>query len=162
MSASSEDTTRAAAAKPPGGDGPDFAGQLDRRPVRECRRLVTGILRGFRADAEDGEKVVRYTQGQHVAITRMFADVMAELVVANRDLADLRARIGQLEARPIGIDYRGLWHAGTYPAGSFVTLGGSLWRAKCATRQEPGVGADWALVVSRGKTGRAAPKAPGR
>lgn len=50
-----------------------------------------------------------------------------------------------------GPAYKGVWKAGqTYPVGSFVTHGGSMWHADKATSFKPGEGGGWTLAVKRG------------
>jgi hypothetical protein len=74
-------------------------------------------------------------------------------------IADLEARIDQLEARPTP-RYVGVWKAGeTYEEGSFVTCSGSLWHANRSTDHRPGTSDDWQLSVKKDRPGRNAKEA---
>lgn len=52
-----------------------------------------------------------------------------------------------------GMDYKGVWKPGQYPAGCFVTHAGSCWHTDKATSRQPGEG-DWVLAVKRGADGK--------
>jgi hypothetical protein len=51
------------------------------------------------------------------------------------------------------LQYRGVWREQPYPAGSFVTHGGSMFHTAKATSRKPGEG-DWTLAVKRGADAR--------
>ena len=76
-----------------------------------------------------------------------------------RDVAQLRARVAELEARPKALEYKGVWSPETtYQAGDVTTHQGSMWVAKIvSTGCRPGeaTSADfWVLSVKRGRDGR--------
>jgi hypothetical protein len=69
----------------------------------------------------------------------------------------LETRIAELEARPTGISYKGVWDsAEVYQRGHFVTKAGSIWH--CERDQNrgaiPGVGDGWRLAVKKGADGK--------
>lgn len=67
-------------------------------------------------------------------------------------IAALEARIGELERRPAGVQYRGVWAENEhYVEGCLVTLGGSLWVARTNTDARPGTGSGWQLCVKSGE-----------
>ena len=66
----------------------------------------------------------------------------------------LRDRITELEAKP-ELRYAGTWSDGkSYPVGSVVTDGGSMWHANTRTAERPGTSESWTLCVKRGRDGR--------
>jgi hypothetical protein len=66
----------------------------------------------------------------------------------------LRNRITELEAKP-EMKYHGTWSEKTsYPVGSFVTDGGSLWHCNKRTTERPGTCEGWTLAVKRGRDAR--------
>jgi hypothetical protein len=70
------------------------------------------------------------------------------------ELIELRSRLQEIEQRPSGVKYAGIWRTdATYGEGSLCTLGGSLWIAKAdSIGARPGTDADaWALIVKRGQ-----------
>jgi hypothetical protein len=74
---------------------------------------------------------------------------------ASRALADnLLKRVDALEAIPRQV-YRGTWAEGVeYHEGNSVTFSGSVWWCWRTTRQQPGDGPDFTLMVKRGKDAR--------
>jgi hypothetical protein len=87
------------------------------------------------------------------------------LVGAIRDLfgrqaatiAALERRVATLEARPLGIQYKGLWDADVdYQTDEAVTFHGSLFVAIAPSSNVKPEGAEgvWRLAVKRGRDGR--------
>jgi hypothetical protein len=72
-------------------------------------------------------------------------------------VADLQARLAEIEKRP-GIDYRGVWsERELYAAGCFTTWGGGMWYARSASiGRKPGTGPEWTLAVKKGADARSA------
>lgn len=74
-------------------------------------------------------------------------------------IATLQKRIADLEARPVGVQYRGTWSdTQTYAEHEAVTHAGSLWIARSASiGQRPGMNPSaWQLAVKRGSDARSA------
>jgi hypothetical protein len=71
-------------------------------------------------------------------------------------MAPLLARIKELEARPVGMIFKGPWDATTkYAQGEGVQFAGSTWSARTATiGQCPGASDSWVLVTRRGRDGK--------
>ena len=68
--------------------------------------------------------------------------------------APLHKRIAELENKP-ELHYAGTWSDGkSYPVGSVVTDGGSMWHANTRTAERPGTSDAWTLCVKRGRDGR--------
>jgi hypothetical protein len=66
----------------------------------------------------------------------------------------LRNRITELEAKP-EMKYHGIWSEKTsYPVGSFVTDGGSVWFCSKRSTERPGTSDSWQLACKRGRDGR--------
>ena len=57
-----------------------------------------------------------------------------------------------------GFDYEGDWSAGTYASGSVVTHEGSTWLSTAEVTGEPGVDADWDILVAGGAQGATGPQ----
>jgi hypothetical protein len=90
-------------------------------------------------------------------LERERAELQSELALAVE-------RIRQLEERPAGLAYRGVWRAGErYLKGDVTTRGGSMWVCLVqSTRDMPGDGTgckDWQLCCKRGSDGKDAPQA---
>ncbi len=64
-----------------------------------------------------------------------------------RELAPLKARIAELEARPM-MRYRGTFDGGVgdYAAGDVCTSKGVLWFCMKPTRERPGESTDWKMM----------------
>lgn len=79
----------------------------------------------------------------------MFATVIVDAIKKTVD--PLKARIEQLEARPMA-KWAGVYAPGVqYSEASLVTKAGSLWVATKTTTTTPGDGGgDWRLIVKRG------------
>lgn len=93
------------------------------------------------------------------AATREFVErKIAEAISAGAErLAELERRVAELEARPSGIKWCGVWRETrqsgdpqSYDAANLVTHGGSLWVSTTKTTERPGYGPGWKLVVKRG------------
>jgi hypothetical protein len=68
----------------------------------------------------------------------------------NRSLAPLRAKVAELEARPV-IKFCGPWRSGAaYPKDGLIVYGGSLWIALRDTTARPNASDDFQLVVKKG------------
>jgi hypothetical protein len=80
-------------------------------------------------------------------VTARFASILTSFMVA---------KIDQIERRfdDQGRAYKGVWKPGAYPAGSFVTHGGSMWHADKSTDFKPGEGGGWTLAVKSGRDGK--------
>ena len=50
--------------------------------------------------------------------------------------------------------YKGVWRAAEFKRGDAVTCSGSLFIAQCDTTAKPESGADWKLMVKRGRDGK--------
>jgi hypothetical protein len=79
--------------------------------------------------------------------------------LADRDarIDELSQRLAVLEARPVGLMYRGVWTGfDDYAVNEAVTFRGSLWVAKAPScGVEPGGdGGAWQLAVKRGRDGK--------
>lgn len=80
-------------------------------------------------------------------IVRVLAQTTIEAV------ADLRRRIGELEAATAEVMARGIRYRGVhqraldYRVGDVVTAKGCLWAALRPTEQMPGESGDWQLIV---------------
>jgi hypothetical protein len=74
---------------------------------------------------------------------------------ACRALVDnLLKRVDALESQPKQ-EYKGVWASGAeYGQSSTVTHAGSAWIAWRKTREQPGTGADWQLMVKKGRDGK--------
>jgi len=97
----------------------------------------------------------RRHEGAMQKLMQAIAPVIATYV--ERQVAPLRARLAELEARPSGVPWKGVWGANeSYPAGVFVTHGGSLWHAESASiGVRPGTDPNrWTLAVKRGADGK--------
>jgi hypothetical protein len=65
--------------------------------------------------------------------------------------AALEKRVAELEARP-QLAYRGVWsEQEEYTPGDLVTLHGSMFYCRAATRNRPGASVDWQMCVKRGR-----------
>ena len=86
-------------------------------------------------------------------LTKVLGEVIAHERKLYRDgLARLERRVEQLEARPTGIKYLGVWDRGrAYGKGDFVTKAGSLFCAHVDHPNEPGTDKTWQLAVKRGR-----------
>lgn len=116
-----------------------------RKAIDEVEYIMSRMAELREKRAAKNDKIVQYSQGQHDMISFGFQMAFA-------GVATLRNLIGELEDKveAQGPAYKGVWRAGrTYPAGSFVTHGGSMWHADKATERKPGEG-DWTLAVKRG------------
>ena len=87
-----------------------------------------------------------------------FGDGIVEAVkgYVERETADLRKRIADLERRPT-LRYVGVWQSGkSYSPGEVVTDAGSMWHCNSATSSaRPGTGNSvWTLCCKRGKDAR--------
>lgn len=74
-------------------------------------------------------------------------------------IEEMQKRIDELERRPSGLNYRGVYHANeTYAPNDVVTWGGSAWTCKRQTTDKPGEGdrdtAAWQLMVKKGRDGK--------
>lgn len=105
--------------------------------------------------AGNGQHVL-YTQGQHDMISAGFKSLAAMLFVVSGVAKNARSRLTDIEGRleQMSQGYKGVWKPGTYPAGSFVTHGGSMWHADKATDFKPGEGGGWTLAVKSGRDGK--------
>lgn len=66
----------------------------------------------------------------------------------------LARRVVELESRPVGMKYCGVWDAkDSYTEHEMVTLSGSLWACRDATRSRPGTDETWQLCVKKGRVG---------
>ncbi len=100
-----------------------------------------------------GDRVVTRT-----FLEKLMAGVMKGIGAAvNERVGKLEERITELEKRPRGIAYRGVWDASKeYSPGDAATSSGSLWIAKIHNRDHrPGadLGVAWTLAVKRGADG---------
>ncbi len=69
--------------------------------------------------------------------------------------AVVRAAVAEMQVRTFADLYQGVYKPDTnYSRGVFSTWGGSLWLSKIETRNKPGEGSDWVLVVKRGADAR--------
>jgi hypothetical protein len=70
--------------------------------------------------------------------------------------AEAEERIAALEDTIGKSPWKGIWNdAESYPAGVFVTYGGSMWHANAASKgAKPGDGSEWSLAVKRGRDGK--------
>lgn len=69
----------------------------------------------------------------------------------------LEARVAELEARPPGVAYKGVWDSSeVYQRGHFVTRAGSLWHSERDLNRGilPGAGDGWRLAVKKGADGK--------
>lgn len=84
-------------------------------------------------------------------LVKSLAPVIGDFVLAA--IRPLRQRIQELESRPT-LRYLGIWDASrTYPPGTFITHGGSVWHSDLdSTGVRPGEGGNriWKLAVKRG------------
>jgi len=72
-----------------------------------------------------------------------------------RAVAPLQARIKELEGRPAGMSYRGVYRDGeAYHIADWCTHNGSLWYCHAPTKETPGQSQAWQLAVKRGANGR--------
>jgi hypothetical protein len=73
-------------------------------------------------------------------------------------VAPLEQRIKELESRPRGLVFKGVWTSGTeYGSGDVVSQSGCMWICTAAsTRQRPGDARsrDWTLSVKAGRDAR--------
>jgi hypothetical protein len=128
------------------GEAPSTASQqhFGEEEKSEFAKGMMAIL----GDVRSGNyETVLYTQGQHTMINIGFKSVFEAMW-------DLRGLIDRLEDRieAKGPAYKGVWKQGvTYPAGSFITHGGSMWHADKETDFRPGEGGGWTLAVRKGK-----------
>jgi hypothetical protein len=88
---------------------------------------------------------------------------VAALNAIDRALAPLMARIdkfeaqrAELQARPRGLKYAGVWTSAQapYSEGDVVSEKGGMWIATAPTRRRPGESRDWQLAVKSGRDGR--------
>jgi hypothetical protein len=100
---------------------------------------------------DENSKIVQYTQGQHNMITQGFMMLMSISAGLLKDVEALQRRLESIERKGLEspLQYRGVWKAGTYPAGTFITHGGSVFHTDKTTDRKPGEG-DWTLAVKRG------------
>jgi len=62
--------------------------------------------------------------------------------------APLEKRIAELESRPPGLKYQGVWRAEVqYAPGDVISHSGSMWIAMAATKMRPSESRDWQLAV---------------
>ena len=103
-------------------------------------------------------KVVQYSQGQHDLINAGFMMAFGGLHVLRGLITDLQKRLATIEQKGLEspLQYRGVWKPGTYPKGSFVTHGGSVFHADGTTDFKPGEGGGWTLAVKAGRDGKPA------
>ena len=76
-------------------------------------------------------------------------------------VAPLEKRIAELESRPAGLDYKGIYKPEySYAKNAGVTHAGSIWVAlKDLPPKEPGdANSGWQLAVKKGRDGKDAPK----
>jgi hypothetical protein len=71
------------------------------------------------------------------------------------EIAELKARINELEARPL-LEDAGVWNQSTvYRPGQTVTCGGSAWVCKEANSNgKPGTSDSWRLMIKKGRNGK--------
>jgi hypothetical protein len=72
-------------------------------------------------------------------------------------IAALEARVAELESRPTGVAYKGVWDASeVYERGHFVTRAGSIWHCERDHNRGilPGAGDGWRLAVKKGSDGK--------
>ncbi|MDA9407431.1 hypothetical protein [Bradyrhizobium sp. CCBAU 45384] len=94
-------------------------------------------------------KVSPQRRAEIEGFVKSLAPVIGDFVLAA--ITPLKERIKELESRPT-LRYLGIWDAArTYPAGTFVTHGGSIWHTGTETTGvRPGEGGFWKLAVKRG------------
>jgi hypothetical protein len=94
------------------------------------------------------------------------SEFIGELMREQRDqLAALEKRVKDLESRPAGLRYRGVFkHGETYDVGDVTTHQGSMWCATARTAAQPGLSThasrSWTLCVKRGQDTRSRDKNP--
>lgn len=98
------------------------------------------------------------TSEEIAAITRSLGTVVKEaLITRDAKIAALEQRLEVLEAKPKGLEYRGVWEATrSYQRNDVATVGGSMWVCLVANNgmrpgKSPGA---WQLAVQRGRDGR--------
>lgn len=70
----------------------------------------------------------------------------------NAKITALEEKIAELEARPAGMPYKGIWSPGeAYREGELATLAGSLWHCRALTYSRPGTDSTWQLCVKKGQ-----------
>jgi hypothetical protein len=87
------------------------------------------------------------------ALAGVVVDAMKEaLRPRDAKIIALEAKVAELDARGPGVEYKGVYVAGTiYPKGSAITRDGSLWLALRETTLVPGTSPTcWRLIVKSG------------
>lgn len=96
-------------------------------------------------DGAPGERGERGEQGERGADGIATREEIEEI---------MEARFLDLQARTFADIYREVYRSGqTYKRGEIATWDGSMWLAQVETMAKPGEGADWTLVVKRGRDG---------
>jgi hypothetical protein len=83
--------------------------------------------------------------------------VKAVTTRSDRAITALEARVAELEARPTGVAYKGVWDSSeVYERGHFVTRAGSIWHCERDHNRGilPGAGDGWRLAVKKGSDGK--------
>lgn len=96
-------------------------------------------------------KVSPQRRAEIEGLVKSLAPVIGDFVLAA--ITPLKERIKELESRPT-LRYLGIWDGSrTYPPGTFITHGGSIWHSDLdSTGVRPGEGGNriWKLAVKRG------------
>lgn len=117
------------------------------------RRMLDEKLLGFFKGLDARGEHWAYPVAQLMAIVDR---LNGKAIVRNRRIVELEKRIEQLEKRPVGLSYAGLWAAdATYEKHEGVTHSGSLWVAlERTTGVQPGTDERWQLCCKRGRDSR--------
>lgn len=133
----------------------EFEAAADANDYRRMVEIATGDAYVEASVAAANERKARGDGLAHVFLELGAGSAASQ--VNRAMIRSLAARIEALEARPPAISYEGVWQEGkAYERGQFVTRGGAMWHANCATKAKPGEGdsADWTLAVKSGRDGK--------
>jgi hypothetical protein len=73
---------------------------------------------------------------------------------ATKRIEELEKKISSLETKMANWKYCGVWSAGKFVEGNFVSHNGSLFVCLWDTEAKPGTDSSWQLCCKRGKDGR--------
>jgi hypothetical protein len=128
----------------------------------DLKDLEIGYWKAEDAARDASKKVARSAASapaRYIKDDRNFWNTLGGFIreTAGKEIAELRARVAELEERPAGLDYKGVWKSGgSYSKNMGVSHGGSIWVArKDYPEGVPGEKrGHWQLAVKRGSHGK--------